>query len=101
MLRIRAAESIGGFSVRLTLTDGTQVERDLAGLLVGPAFDPLRTDGRAFESLRVEDGALVWASGADLCPDVVIWGGEAPADDAARPPGWLAPAHHPPGDEAA
>jgi len=34
--------------------------------------------------LRVEGGALVWPNGADLCPDVLIWGGLPPTDAAAR-----------------
>jgi hypothetical protein len=40
----------------------------------GPLFEPLLRDRAAFESVRVdrELGTLVWANGADLCPDALI-----------------------------
>ena len=44
----------------------------------------LRRDPGLFRQARVEGGTLVWPNGADLCPDVVIWGG-APPEDASAP----------------
>ena len=38
MLRIRAVDCLQGRFVRLTLSDGTQVVRDLPDLLHGPVF---------------------------------------------------------------
>lgn len=81
LLRIRAAEPIGDFRLRLTLTDGSVVERDVEPLLHGPVFEPLRTDPNQFRQLRVEAGTVVWSNGADLCPDVLIWGGPPPETD--------------------
>jgi len=72
LVRIHAVVALDGYRVRLALTDGTTVERDLSDLLVGPIFDPICRDHTAFERVRVEAGALVWPNGADLCPDVVI-----------------------------
>jgi hypothetical protein len=36
-----------------------------------------------FREFSVEGGTLVWPTGADLCPDVLIWGGMPPAETAA------------------
>ena len=66
--------------MELQLTTGEVVQRDLEGLLKGPVFDGIRTDAEQFRQVRVEGGTLVWPSGADLCPDVVIWSGLPPAD---------------------
>jgi hypothetical protein len=72
---------LDGNRVRLTLTDGSTVERDLSRFLVGPVFDSIRTDPLCFRQVRIEAGTLVWSNGADLCPDVVIWGGLPPGED--------------------
>ena len=66
--------------MELQLTIGEVVQRDLEGLLKGPVFDLIRTDAEQFRQVRVEGGTLVWPNGADLCPDVVIWGGLPPAN---------------------
>lgn len=85
VLRIRRAVPLPGFVVRLTLTDGATVERDIGGLLVGPVFEPIRRDPRVFERVRVRHGTLAWPGDVDLDPDVLIWGGAPPGSD-ARPP---------------
>jgi hypothetical protein len=66
--------------VRLTLTDGTEIERDLSALLVGPVFQEIRENPARFRQVRVEAGTLVWPNGADLCPDAVSWGGPPPIE---------------------
>jgi hypothetical protein len=78
MLRVKDVELLEGFHVRLMLTDGTVVVRDIEELLEGPAFAVLKADPRAFRDVRVVGGTLVWGSGADLCPDTLIWGGSPP-----------------------
>ena len=40
LLRIREVKALEGFKLRLTLTDGSVIERDVSSLLVGPVFDP-------------------------------------------------------------
>jgi hypothetical protein len=88
LLRIREVRVLDGFKLRLTLTDGSVIERDVSRLMVGPVFEPIRKDPELFAKARVEGGTVVWPNGADLCPDVLIWGGAPPkeGDQPAHPP---------------
>ena len=86
LLRIREVVALDNFLLRLTLTDGSVVERDVSRLLEGPVFEPVRNDPVCFRQVRVEAGTVVWPNGADLCPDVLIWGGDPPEDDSAHVP---------------
>jgi hypothetical protein len=76
MVRIRGVETLGGFRVRLSLTDGTTREVDLDPYLNGPVFEPLRADTALFQDVRVDPelGTIVWPNGADIDPDVLILG---------------------------
>ena len=69
-----------GHRVQLTLTDGRLIERDLGPMLTGPVFSEIRNDPARFREMSVDGGTVVWPKGADLCPDVLIWGGLAPAE---------------------
>lgn len=88
-LRIREARAIEGFQLELVLSDGSSIIRDVADLLAGPIFEPLLSDPALFSQIRVEVGAVTWQTGADICPDVLIWGGPPPADASASPPRFL------------
>jgi hypothetical protein len=90
MLRVRQGLVLDNFIVRLTLTNGDVVERDLEAALWGPMFERLRRDPAIFRQLAVEAGAIAWPNGADIDPDTLIWGGPVPTDPAARPPRFLA-----------
>lgn len=72
--------------MRLTLSDGDLIERDLAELFAEGTgvFAPLKNPNM-FRKVRVEEGTLVWPGGVDLCPDALIWGGLPPKDLDARP----------------
>jgi len=74
-MRIRDVEPLAGYWLRLTLSDGSIVERDIRDLLVGRVFDPIRSDDAIFRSVKVADGTISWPGGVDLDPDVLIWGG--------------------------
>ena len=74
-VRIIGVEALSGLRLRLHLSDGRTIERDVQGLMSGPIFEPLKSDPGLFASARAEDGTVVWPNGADLCPDVLIWGG--------------------------
>jgi hypothetical protein len=89
LLRIRQAVPLEGWQLRLTLSDGSTIERNIARLMTGPIFDPIKADPTLFDQLKVEHGTVVWPNGADLCPDMLIWGG-APPEQAAHPPKELA-----------
>jgi Protein of unknown function (DUF2442) len=80
LLRIREAEALGDFKLKLTLSDGSVIERDVSRLLVGPVFNSIRKDPSFFAKVRAEGGTIVWPNGADLCPDVLIWGGAPPEE---------------------
>ena len=73
LLRIREVMPVEGVRLRLTLTDGSIVERDIIDLLTAPIFEPLRKDALAFRQVKVESGTVVWPNGADLCPDDLGW----------------------------
>ncbi len=85
LLRIREVKALEGFKLRLTLTDGSVIERDVSRLLIGPVFEAIRKDPAVFAKVRVEGGTVVWPNGADLCPDVLIWGGPPPEEGHGKP----------------
>ncbi len=92
MLRVRAVTPLLGRSVRLTLTDGSVVERDLTDLLHGPAFEPIATDDAMFRRVRAKHGTVVWPGDVDIAPETLIWDGPDPGPaDRRRPPTSLRP----------
>ena len=86
MLRVRAVTPLEGRSVRLTLSDGTYVERDLTDLLVGPVFGRIAAEDAVFRRVRAIDGTIVWPGDVDIAPETLIWNGPTPADEATRRP---------------
>jgi hypothetical protein len=80
LVRVSDARALDNFRLRLTLTNGSVLERDVSALLRGPVFEPLRRDPALFAQVRVEGGTVAWPNGADLDPDVLIWGGPPPSD---------------------
>jgi len=80
LLRIREVKALGDFRLKLPLSDGSVIERDVSCLLVGPVFDLIRKDPSLFAKVRADGGTVVWPNGADLCPDVLIWGGVPPEE---------------------
>ena len=73
MVRITAVTPVEGFRVLLHFTDGTSKEVDLEYYLVGPIFEPIRSNLPYFQSVRVDPelGTIVWDNGADIDPDVL------------------------------
>ena len=61
LLRISEVRPLEGFRLKLTLTDGSVIERDVSRLLVGPVFDPVRKDPSFFRKVRAQDGTVVLA----------------------------------------
>ena len=85
LIRIREVTPLDGFRLRLRLTNDAVIERDVSELMSGPIFEAPRNDPALFRSVRIEAGTVVWGNGADLCPDVLIWGGPPPADAECLP----------------
>ncbi len=92
MIEIAAVEPLEGRAVRLTLSDGEVVVRDLGDLLQGPLFEPIAVDDKLFRQVHVGYGTLVWPGAIDIAPETLIWDGPAPADESAlRPAPFLRP----------
>jgi hypothetical protein len=89
MLRIRSVEVGDNYWLRLGLSDGTTVERNVRELLVGPVFEGLRTDYAEFRRARARHGTVVWPHDLDLAPETLIWDGPDPAGDPGPPPARL------------
>lgn len=89
LVRIATVTALAGQRLRLGLTDGTTIEREVGPLLNGPVFKEIREKPELFAQAQAMGGTVVWPNGADLCPDVLIWGGAPPADATARPQGTL------------
>ena len=81
--RIAKAEALPGLKLRLTLDDGSVIERAVGGLLRGPVFERIRNDPAEFRRVTAEAGTVVWPNGADLDPDVLIWQGPPPEPEPA------------------
>jgi hypothetical protein len=86
IIEISEVQPLAGRSVRLTLSDGTVVERDLTDLLHGPVFEPIRASDTLFRRVRVDYGTLVWPGDVDIAPETLIWDGPYPPDESTRPP---------------
>jgi hypothetical protein len=86
MLRIRSASVLHDRTLRLTLTDGTVVERDVQDLLSGPVFDRVRADDVAFGRASARSGTVTWPGNLDIAPETLIWDGPDPDDDDPRRP---------------
>jgi len=89
MLRIRSVRALDDYRVRLTLTHGDAVERDLTDIIWGPVFQPLLDDYARFRQVRVEAGTLAWPGDLDFDPDTLIWSGAPPCEAGARPERFL------------
>ena len=78
--RIEEARYLGGFSVRLRFSDGTQGDVDLENELYGELFEPLK-DQRLFGQVRVhpEFHTLCWPNGADFAPEFLYEKVQLPA----------------------
>jgi hypothetical protein len=68
LLHVDRAEHIDGHRIRLWFNDGTNGEVDLALVLTGPIFAPLR-DVEFFKRFRLEGHTLAWENGADFAPE--------------------------------
>lgn len=70
MLHVTDAKYIDGYRIWLTFDNGRSGEVDLADLLDGPVFEPLK-DVQLFRQVRFDGylGTITWPNGADLAPE--------------------------------
>jgi hypothetical protein len=94
LIRICAVEPLEGFRVRLHLTNDAVIDRDVRPLMSGRIFEELLQDPQRFREVHVEGRTVVWSNGADLCPDVLIWGGPPPLGADQVPTSLSNPAPH-------
>jgi hypothetical protein len=82
---IVAAVPLKPYVVRVIFADGQVRDVDIAPLLEGLVFAPLR-DAAEFAQVRVDDetGTVAWRTGADLDPDVIYGLAKATREPAAR-----------------
>ena len=66
VVRIQSVNPMAGYRLRLTLSDGSVIERDVTALMGGPLFRPIVMDPSLFRAATVENGAVVWPNGAAL-----------------------------------
>jgi len=85
MLQVTAVEALSGYWLRLTLSNGDVVERDVKDLLWGGVFDPVRQKRELFEAAFVDGGTVAWPGEVDVAPETLIWNGPEPDDSGARP----------------
>lgn len=64
------ARNVGGYVIWLKFKDGTMGEIDLSSELIGPVFEPLRSQ-KLFSEFRIDSEfhTLVWPNGADIAPE--------------------------------
>ena len=87
MLEIKAVQPLEGRTVRMRLSDGSVVVRDLSELLDGiGVFERISVDDAAFREVFVDYGTLVWPGEVDIAPETLIWDGPPPSDEGSRRP---------------
>jgi Protein of unknown function (DUF2442). len=87
MLEVTAVEPLQDRVVRLTLSNGDVVERDLAALLDGRGvFERISFDDATFREVYVDYGTIAWPGEVDIAPETLIWDGPYPADESTRTP---------------
>ena len=85
MLHVLAVEVLQGYWLRLTLSNGDVVERDVEDCIRGGVFEPLRKRRDLFEAAFVEGSTVAWPGEVDIAPETLIWDGPEPEEAAARP----------------
>ncbi len=72
ILRVTEAKVTGTHTLFLRFNDGAEGEVDVAPMLVGPVFEPLR-DPQVFQRAELDEvcGTVVWPSGADFAPEAL------------------------------
>jgi Protein of unknown function (DUF2442) len=70
MIKLTHFDSLGGYHVRATFSDGMVGDYDFAEAIArgGPTVEPLR-EPEYFRRVILEHGAPIWPNGHGACPD--------------------------------
>ena len=73
-IKIKKAEYIGDYKIKITFDDGSEGIVDLSESLEGKVFERLK-DKKHFSRFKVdrELGTIVWENGADLAPEYLYF----------------------------
>lgn len=74
LVKVSSVTPLKVFFARVTFRDGAVKEIDPKPFLRGPVFDPIRNDTKRYRSMKIENGAITWETGADIDPDVLYYG---------------------------
>ena len=85
MMEVTDVATLDGFWLRLTLSNGDVVERDVRDLLSAGVLQPVRERRDLFEAAFVDGGTVAWPGGIDIAPETLIWNGPEPRGPDARP----------------
>ncbi|MGZ6256310.1 MAG: DUF2442 domain-containing protein [Candidatus Limnocylindria bacterium] len=85
MLQVKTVEVLDGFWLRLTLSNGDVVERNVQDLIRGGVFEPLRQRRDLFEAAFVDGSTVAWPGEVDIAPETLIWDGPEPDEPTMRP----------------
>ena len=85
MVEVAAVTPLEGHWLRLTLSNGDVVERDVQDLLTGGVLEPVRERRELFEAAFIDGGTVTWPGGIDIAPETLIWDGPEPNASDARP----------------
>lgn len=72
MASVRAVEVKHGYVAKVTFKDGSHRDIDFRRYLHGRLFGELLPKAR-FREIGVQNGAVAWPNGADICPDVLYY----------------------------
>jgi hypothetical protein len=72
ILTVQQVELCGGHRLWLSFNDGTSGVADVAPLLEGPVFEPLKNEN-FFAKVTLDPvcGTVVWPNGADFAPEAL------------------------------
>jgi len=85
MIEVTAVQPLDGYWLRLTLSNGDVVERDVEDLLWGGVFEPVRDRPEVFKAVFVDGGTVAWPGNVDIAPETLIWNGPVPPGEPSRP----------------
>ena len=73
-IKIKKAEYIGDYKIKITFDDGSEGIVDLSESLEGKVFERLK-DKKHFSRFKVdrELGTIVWENGADIAPEYLYF----------------------------